>query len=981
MLAGMGLAMGATNEVSTLLQKGLFEEEANRNLDAAIQAYQAVVTQTDKDRQFAATAIFRLGECYRKLGRTNEANEQYRRVLREFPDQAELAKLSQEYVGTAEASPGSHLEAAPAMQNKIAAVQAEIESHKRELDELTEDRSVARVYAQQHFPNPVLTSLMQDTVKTEQELVRLRNDLGDNHPDVLRAKKTLQTINEQIDAQLKAIGDDVKARLGDALATLAELKKHAAEAPKVLAASTPQEQAPAKPSEEDQTIKRLQAMLRDSPDLINADNSLGLTPLNSAVGNGQLQVVKFLLDNKANIESRDHGKTPLLNAALAEHRDMVQLLLDRGADVNAAVRPRPGSPPNLSGDGYTALHYAADSGNKAIAELLLARGARVNAQAASGETPLMVAVIKGFKSVAEMLIAHGAGVNARNNEGKSILIVGIERNHPSIVEMLLASKADVNLASKDGYTALIAAVNGGQPETVKVLLEHGADARAQMAEDHASTPRWTALDAAVVMNDNASLKLLLENHADPNATFDLSDGINHDRNSTPLILAAEYKHTDSATILLAHGADVNGRNAEGRTALWQAVVSRDDHTMAELLLNNKADTEIKYEHGQTVLELAVINGKTEMVDLLLGHGANINAQNDDGQSALHLAANAGARPIVELLLAHGADVNLKDNQGNTALDLAKNSTNTGYAPHMGAPIVPSRPMHFPGSPTAPLSYQWTVNGSSINVGQEGSNNIAALLRQHGALANVDISTIRVGRSSLEVVFKKGTESQNHFTIFDLIAQVYAPPSWDPSQGYGHVPGFEFPDFSKIKILRLDTGGPPRKLNVDLEAALAAGDCGKDVPLKWGDVVEIPEADHKVNEHWDGLDETVRATLKKCLQSKVDIVVKGQTNQVTLTADAPFYVNGQVSWHGYGAGSSPRTALATFWLSDVVHLANVILYSSDLTRVKVKRTSPQTQKTEEMVFNLEGTAFIPGRSASGSGLWLRDGDVIEIPERQ
>src|ERR1700733_2603728 len=84
MAVGGGNGSGATNEVSGLLQKGLFEEEANHNLDAAILAYRGVVAQTDKDRQFAATAIFRLGECYRKQGKTNEANAEYQRVLREF---------------------------------------------------------------------------------------------------------------------------------------------------------------------------------------------------------------------------------------------------------------------------------------------------------------------------------------------------------------------------------------------------------------------------------------------------------------------------------------------------------------------------------------------------------------------------------------------------------------------------------------------------------------------------------------------------------------------------------------------------------------------------------------------------------------------------------------------------------------------------------------------------------------------------------
>src|SRR5436305_11465181 len=84
----------AAETLSETLQKGLFEEEANHNLDAAIKAYQSVLQQTDEQRKLAATAIFRLGECYRKLGKTNEASGQYERILREFSDQTTLADLS-----------------------------------------------------------------------------------------------------------------------------------------------------------------------------------------------------------------------------------------------------------------------------------------------------------------------------------------------------------------------------------------------------------------------------------------------------------------------------------------------------------------------------------------------------------------------------------------------------------------------------------------------------------------------------------------------------------------------------------------------------------------------------------------------------------------------------------------------------------------------------------------------------------------------
>src|SRR5215469_16179845 len=86
----------AQTNLTLLLQQGMFEEQANHNLNAAISDYQALSTQFDKDRQLAATAIFRLGECYREQGLTNQATLEYRRILNEFPDQKTLATLSQE---------------------------------------------------------------------------------------------------------------------------------------------------------------------------------------------------------------------------------------------------------------------------------------------------------------------------------------------------------------------------------------------------------------------------------------------------------------------------------------------------------------------------------------------------------------------------------------------------------------------------------------------------------------------------------------------------------------------------------------------------------------------------------------------------------------------------------------------------------------------------------------------------------------------
>jgi tetratricopeptide (TPR) repeat protein len=84
----------AADTLTREFQRALFEEEANRNLPAAIAGYEAVIKRLDEQRQLAATAVFRLGESYRKLGKTNEAVAAYERIIKEFADQETLVKLS-----------------------------------------------------------------------------------------------------------------------------------------------------------------------------------------------------------------------------------------------------------------------------------------------------------------------------------------------------------------------------------------------------------------------------------------------------------------------------------------------------------------------------------------------------------------------------------------------------------------------------------------------------------------------------------------------------------------------------------------------------------------------------------------------------------------------------------------------------------------------------------------------------------------------
>ena len=83
----------AQDRIPDLLRKGILAEDSEQKPAAAIQQYQAVMNQFAEERQMAATALFRMAECYRKQGQKPQAIAAYQRVLKEFsrPDQTRAA--------------------------------------------------------------------------------------------------------------------------------------------------------------------------------------------------------------------------------------------------------------------------------------------------------------------------------------------------------------------------------------------------------------------------------------------------------------------------------------------------------------------------------------------------------------------------------------------------------------------------------------------------------------------------------------------------------------------------------------------------------------------------------------------------------------------------------------------------------------------------------------------------------------------------
>jgi tetratricopeptide (TPR) repeat protein len=90
----------AQEHMADSLRNGILEEDSKQKPGAAIQQYQVVLAQFAEARQTAATALFRMAECYRKQGNRMAAIASYQRVLKDFADQSKLAAQSRTVLAT-----------------------------------------------------------------------------------------------------------------------------------------------------------------------------------------------------------------------------------------------------------------------------------------------------------------------------------------------------------------------------------------------------------------------------------------------------------------------------------------------------------------------------------------------------------------------------------------------------------------------------------------------------------------------------------------------------------------------------------------------------------------------------------------------------------------------------------------------------------------------------------------------------------------
>ncbi len=389
----------------------------------------------------------------------------------------------------------------------------------------------------------------------------------------------------------------------------------------------------------------------------NSANPEGETVLHLVARAGNVDAAKLLLKAGAKVDARERfgEQTPLMWATARRHPTMVQLLVSKGADVDAVsavrdyqrVATAESRAKQLDRGGLTPLMYAARENCRECVKILLKDHADVSLPDPAGMTPLHIALLNANWDIAKALIDAGADVNQWDVFGQGPLNIAIANMN------VRGSTSPLDQNEPNVATGR---------DLVKLMVARGANPNQQLYY-------------------RAAARSIL--------------GADTGRGTTPFLTACARGDIEIVKLLLAHGANVKLASADGQGPIILATGSRSGGTgnpgarVAGVAAPARAEGDPEDDEGAVK-----VNPTVELINLLAASGADVNLmskrhflQRTRGGSAMHYAVRAGNKEVMAALHDLGIDVNAKDEDGLTALDYAMGR---GYVPFLQLAKAPRK---------------------------------------------------------------------------------------------------------------------------------------------------------------------------------------------------------------------------------------------------------------------------------------------------
>ncbi|KAH7418982.1 ankyrin repeat-containing domain protein [Cadophora sp. MPI-SDFR-AT-0126] len=426
----------------------------------------------------------------------------------------------------------------------------------------------------------------------------------------------------------------------------------------------------------------------------------------AAIRRGDIQAVKLLLDHGADPNTVNGDEcTPLMTAVRLQNEAIIDILMERGADVNLCCEP------NLDLDEdhvtVTALEVAAEYGHVALIHRLVGEGALLEVESDDTffKTALQCAAYYGQAESISTLLDLGSDVHVVGGTFGTALQAAALSENEKCVDLLVAAGADVNQHHVGQYgTALIAAccgdysnweaykangfhallrhgadvnLNGGgevpypiiamacygDADGLRILIEAGADVNKTGGKWHSALQASFCDDSDT---DIEKLEILLQAGADVNAVGGTY--------GTALSCAYRSGYYTAISLLYRHGASNTIYGGKWGSALGSAISGACHTLVHQIVQRHKADVNIPCGKWGSPLHFAIIQRSDDeeaLIDLFLDNKADVNAIGGVHSTPLGAAVMDGEPGMVERLLEKGADPNLVwEKSGRSPLFLA-----------------------------------------------------------------------------------------------------------------------------------------------------------------------------------------------------------------------------------------------------------------------------------------------------------------------
>jgi ankyrin repeat protein len=420
--------------------------------------------------------------------------------------------------------------------------------------------------------------------------------------------------------------------------------------------------------------------------------------LPDAVQRGDRAEVAKLLGEKADVNAaQGDGMTALHWAAFRDDVDVVRLLIQAGANVQAQTRL----------GGQTPLLMAAKNGDAAMINLLLYAGADAKSPDSLGTTPLMIAAASGNADAVKALLDHGAEINGKETaHGQTALMFAAALNRSAAAKVLLERGADPNILSKVIKLEAMRYDLDGNPLPPPKEEPPAAKSPAASKPQEPAAKAPASAEAGPAKTKPAepatsSIAVTGANGKGPRKSL----GANVMGGLTALLYAARDGQMEAVRTLVDGGADINEVSGSEKMSPLVMAISNGHFNIGKYLLDHGADPKIADVNGLTPLYAAidvqwaphnwVPMPSTEqesikyldLIKALLDRGADPNARltsklwfrtmfsdqtwvDAAGATPFWRAAVSTDVTAMRLLKAAGADPNIATTEGSTPLMVA-----------------------------------------------------------------------------------------------------------------------------------------------------------------------------------------------------------------------------------------------------------------------------------------------------------------------